>query len=71
MEILVTYTTKSNNVISLPKCMHTSSLKPRSRVLTHVCVCVCVCVRVCVHGYYLLGDNGRQQYLRLCSLKSC
>ena len=26
-------------------------------------VCVCVCVK---HGYCLIGNNGRQQYLRFC-----
>ena len=30
---------------------------------------VCVCVCVCVHGYCLIGDNDRLQYLRFCSFE--
>ena len=33
------------------------------------CVCVRARARACVCSYYLLGDNGRLQYLRYCLLK--
>ena len=34
-----------------------------------VCVCMCACMHACACSYCLLGDNGRLQYLRFCSLK--
>ena len=55
------------------------SARARSCVCVRACVraCVCACVLACVrefmracvfvkHGYCLIGDNGRQQYLRFC-----
>ena len=49
-------------------CVH-ACVCVRARMCMHVFVCVCGGGGVSIYTYWLLGDNGRLQYLRFCLLK--